>query len=60
MQCPYYLTWFEFDVFAEGKTSTASDGHCHVFPTSSHKQDHLTGEWTKSCSCGLTLPFEKM
>ncbi|XP_068713927.1 DNA repair protein complementing XP-C cells homolog [Montipora foliosa] len=43
-----------------GKTSVASDGHCHVFPKSGHKQDSVTGEWTKSCSCGLTLPFEKM
>ncbi|XP_074609302.1 DNA repair protein complementing XP-C cells homolog isoform X2 [Acropora palmata] len=44
----------------EGKSSIASDGHCHVFPESGHKQDCVTGEWTKSCSCGLTLPFERM
>jgi len=44
----------------EGKASVASDGHCHVFPESGHKQDDVTGEWMKTCSCGLTLPFEKM
>lgn len=43
-----------------GKTSVAGEGHCHVFPESGHSQDPVTGEWRKSCSCGLTLPFEKM
>ena len=48
------------DTFAEGKSSVAGEGHCHVFPKSGHKKDSVTGEWTKSCTCGLTLPFEKM
>lgn len=44
----------------EGRSSVAGEGHCHVFPKSRHKKDAVTGEWTKSCACGLTLPFEKM
>lgn len=44
----------------EGKSSVTGEGHCHVFPKSGHKKDTVTGEWTKSCACGLTLPFEKM
>ncbi|KAL9959833.1 hypothetical protein ACROYT_G033190 [Oculina patagonica] len=44
----------------EGKASVGGEGHCHVFPKTKHKKDPVTGEWTKSCSCGLTLPFEKM
>jgi len=44
----------------EGTTSVNNKGHCHVFPKSSFKQDKITGEWTKSCSCGLSMPFEKL
>ncbi|XP_065066947.1 DNA repair protein complementing XP-C cells homolog [Rhopilema esculentum] len=44
----------------EGTSSLNETGHCHVFPDSSHKQNKITGEWTKSCSCGLSLPFEKL
>ncbi|XP_048584375.1 DNA repair protein complementing XP-C cells isoform X2 [Nematostella vectensis] len=43
----------------EGKTSVDTDGHCHVFPKRRNKKDKVTGEWTKSCACGLTLPLDK-
>lgn len=45
---------------AEGTTSKNEKGHCHVFPESSYKQDKVSGDWTKTCSCGLSMPFERL
>ncbi|XP_031558895.1 DNA repair protein complementing XP-C cells homolog [Actinia tenebrosa] len=43
----------------QGKTSIKDEGHCHVFPKRLHKKDKINGEWTKSCTCGFTLPLDK-
>ena len=42
----------------EGKTARDSDGHCHVFLPENHVQDAVTGEWSKTCACGLKEPLE--
>ena len=42
----------------EGKTTRDSDGHCHVFLPENHVQDAVTGEWSKTCACGLKEPLE--
>ncbi|CAB3998693.1 DNA repair complementing XP-C cells [Paramuricea clavata] len=42
----------------EGKTARDDDGHCHVFLSANHVQDPVTGEWSKTCACGLKEPLE--
>jgi hypothetical protein len=51
---------FDHLFHSEGKTARDVDGHCHVFLPANHVKDPVTGEWYKTCACGLKEPLEML